>query len=188
MSFTAVAYGDAVACALDQRLEWHHLKMVGSHDPLSNGHAGPETLHIAYQVDPSGVEDSANGILQIMEERRFDVSPHHPRPSECGVSYVVIYHGPAEDPVAFVDHYIEFHVATMARFSQLEAMSIYTADRSYGSAGAGDLLICHLGFPSIAALNAALSSDIRRELREGAQAFPPFQGAVVHQAMERYRR
>ena len=50
---------------------------------------------------------------------------------------------------------------------------------------------CMLGnevvFDSLAALNAALASEMRHELRRDYQGFPPFSGPVSHHAMLRER-
>ena len=45
------------------------------------------------------------------------------------------------------------------------------------------MLICDVSFDTFDALNASLLSDVRKELREDYQQFPPFTGDPVHSAM-----
>jgi len=175
-------------------VDWRVWTAAASHDPLDTGHDDPPpqwTLTLLTETDDRAREIGAGlrtlladrgATVQVMDEHRYVVGEKQKTIHDCAVSYFVVYHGPAVDPAAFVDHYLDHHVPTMARLPEIEAMSIFVPPEP--DAG-GDLLVCQVCFASLDRLNAALASPIRHELRQGAQAFPAFEGPPVHQAMLR---
>lgn len=181
--------------------EWRLWTAAASHDPLSAGH-GDTTPRWALTgladsdeaagdagADLRAVLAALSGqgaTVQVMDEHRYVVGAEPRTIHDCPVAYFVVYRGPAADPAGFVDHYLDHHVPTMARLPEIQAMSIFTPPvfESGGRPGA-DLLVCQVGFDSLDLLNAALASPIRQELRQGAGAFPSFEGPPVHQAMVR---
>jgi uncharacterized protein (TIGR02118 family) len=100
------------------------------------------------------------------------------------VSYFVIYEGSAS--AAFADYYLDRHVPLVRRFPGLRALSVLTPMTHrdpYLVPEAGPLLVTHMTFDDVAALeNAALSQE-RMAARADVANFPPFQGSVTHQAL-----
>lgn len=104
------------------------------------------------------------------------------------VAYQVNYHRPAADEAAFLAHYRSRHPPILLRLPGLRGLQLgLPIDWSpvAGIATADRLLFCEVSFDSLAALNAALASQIRRELRRDFATFPPFSGPVTHYAMRR---
>jgi uncharacterized protein (TIGR02118 family) len=178
--------------------DWRLWTAAASHDPLSTGHddTTPRWALTGLTDSDAAAGEAGAGLraalaghgmtLQVMDEHRYVVGEDQRGIHDCPVAYFVVYHGPAADPAAFIDHYLDHHVPTMARLPEIQAMSIFTPQvLQPGGKPGTDLLVCQVGFDSVDLLNAALASPVRQELRQGAGAFPPFKGPPVHQAMVR---
>lgn len=110
------------------------------------------------------------------------------------VSYFVRYDIKARDEKAFLDHYRKKHVPILARWPGMRRVVLHTSvavkDSFQVNEGRTPLL-AQLEFESQADLERALQSPQRAEARLDFQKFPPFEGAVTHQAMaseEAWRR
>lgn len=101
------------------------------------------------------------------------------------VSYFVRYEGAAADFEAFADYYRRHHVRVLAGMPGIRRIVLHTPvawvdpfpvkpDRF--------LLIAQMVFDSREALERALESQARAMAREDFENFPPFEGAVYHQA------
>jgi uncharacterized protein (TIGR02118 family) len=100
------------------------------------------------------------------------------------VSYFVRYE--VESSEEFLRYYREQHVPILARWPGLQRVVLHTpvewSDPSPVDRGRIALL-AQLEFQSVEAMNAALAAPERAAARRDFQAFPPFEGHVVHQAM-----
>jgi uncharacterized protein (TIGR02118 family) len=102
-------------------------------------------------------------------------------------SYFVRYEIRTPDLGAFLAHYRERHVPILARWPGMRRVVLHTAAEWHdpqpvhrGTA----VLLAQLEFESREALEAAMRSPERAEAREDFKRFPPFEGSVVHQAMD----
>lgn len=130
-----------------------------------------------------------SAVAELMEAEAFPVNGRIPERT-APVSYVVRYHRPAEDERAFVAHYREKHPPILARFPGIRYVACYYPVAWHDETeipAAGYMLGNEVVFDSVEALNAALASDIRHELREDFHTFPPFTGRNTHFAMTRKR-
>lgn len=119
--------------------------------------------------------------------RRFDVPA--PRPAAdpgpwC--TYLVAYEGPAEDANAWMHHYLTQHPPLMRQLPGLRELEICTSIDAV--AFVPGPRVRHLqrnkvAFDSTAALDAALQSPVREQMRRDFAGFPPYAGRVVHHAM-----
>ncbi len=121
---------------------------------------------------------------QAMLLRDFPV-PGRP-PGETCCSYVVTYEGEAEDANAWLSHYLAHHPAIMAGFPDIRAIMV--ASRIDWCSGVGwtrarALQRNRVVFDDPAALDAALASPVRHEMRADFHALPPFYGRTTHHAM-----
>jgi len=119
---------------------------------------------------------------QAMTVRSFAV----PEPKAPGCTYLVAYQGEAEDLNAWLGHYLDSHIPTMARFPGLRELEVYTR-LDWVSAlpwrRVNFMQRNKVAFDSAEALTAALHSPVRHEMRADFKAFPPFSGPVTHFAM-----
>lgn len=101
------------------------------------------------------------------------------------VSYFVRYEGRAQSQAAFLDYYRQGHVPVLARLPGILKIVLHTPvawrdpfpvqpDRF--------ALIAQMIFAGPEELEAALQSDARALARDDFANFPPFAGAVYHQA------
>jgi uncharacterized protein (TIGR02118 family) len=125
---------------------------------------------------------NADVTQQAMTVRRFPV----PEPAQPGCTYLVAYEGEAEDLNAWLAHYLDSHIPTMARFPGLRELEVYTR-LDWVSAlpwrRVDFMQRNKVAFDSADALTAALHSPVRHEMRADFKAFPPFSGPVTHFAM-----
>jgi uncharacterized protein (TIGR02118 family) len=140
---------------------------------------------LAAFLDPQCFPRLAGCVLthQAMAVRRFPVPvPGSVQPGETRCSYLVGYEGPAEDFNAWIGHYIDSHPPIMARFPGIRDIEIYTRldyrcdlpmPRSY------TMQRNKVVFDSVDALDTALASPERHELRDDFERLPPFNGAVL---------
>jgi uncharacterized protein (TIGR02118 family) len=126
---------------------------------------------------------------ELMTEDRYPVASDTAMSGPHGtVSYFVLYDGPAADEAAFRDYYHANHPPILGRLPGVRSTMLGTPvdwRDPLGIADAGHMHLCDISFDSPAALNAALASSVRTELREDFGRFPPCEGAVIHQAMVR---
>jgi len=103
------------------------------------------------------------------------------------VSYFVIYEGNAAGSAGFVDYYLGRHVDLVRRFPGLRALSVLTPlayDDPYLGREHGPLLVTHMTFDDVAALERAALSEARLAARADVANFPPFDGRATYQAMQ----
>jgi len=102
------------------------------------------------------------------------------------VSYFVRYDIEVPDVAAFVRRYREVHVAVVARWPGLRAVTLHTplAWRDPFPVNPGKaVLMAQLEFDTQADLERAFASRERAEAREDFKRFMAFEGTVTHQAM-----
>jgi uncharacterized protein (TIGR02118 family) len=129
-------------------------------------------------------------------ERRFypvgvDAAP---APLQAPFSYVVRYHRPADDEVAFVQNYLATHPAIEAKLPGIRSIICYIPlGEMHGDAleeglPPADYMIGNeVVFDNVGAFNAAMASPVRDELRADYRAFPRFTGVNTHYPMIRRR-
>lgn len=130
-------------------------------------------------------------VQQTMAVRRYAVPEPAPTrgigaeaPAQC--TYMVSYEGPADDMNAWLRHYIDSHPPIMGRFPGIREIEIYSRMDSCNTLGVpfvAPMQRNKVVFDSPAALNAALASPVRHEMRADFKAFPPYQGANFHYPM-----
>jgi uncharacterized protein (TIGR02118 family) len=125
---------------------------------------------------------------QAMLAREFSV-PDPLFRTEPGVpycTYQVAYEGMAEDLNLWLSHYVAHHIPLMARFPGIRGLEMFTR-LDWCSAlpwrRVGFMQRNKVVFDSAAALNAALQSPIRAEMRADFHRFPPFTGETTHYPM-----
>jgi len=121
---------------------------------------------------------------QVMAVRRFPVPDPGTQPADdprC--TYLVSYEGPADDLNAWLGHYIDSHPPIMARFPGIREIEIYTRMDYRGAlpvARSNAMQRNKVVFDSPDALNAALASPVRHDMRADFKNFPAFSGANLH--------
>ena len=120
-------------------------------------------------------------VQQAMVLRHFAV-PSLP-PSETCCTYVVTYDGEADDANAWLSHYLAHHPAIMGRFPGIRGIMV--ASRMDWCSGvawprANALQRNRVVFDDAVALDGALASPVRHEMRADFRALPPFHGRVTH--------
>ncbi len=125
---------------------------------------------------------------QVMYARPYPVldAVYRPDGDEPPCSYLVHYPGAAEDFNRWLDYYLDHHPQIMKRFPRIREIEIYTR------VGWRDSLPWErvdymqrnrLIFDSAGALEAALHSPVRHDMRADFEKFPPFTGSNVHYPM-----
>lgn len=126
---------------------------------------------------------------EIMHDTQYPVADDPAGKAPSGpLSYYVFYQGPAQDRRAFIGYYEKNHPPLLGLLPGIRTTVLYTpTDRGppLEIAHAGHILICDVSFASSDALNAALDSQVRKDLRDDYHKFPKFEGPVVHQAMKK---
>lgn len=122
---------------------------------------------------------------QAMYVRTYSVDDPKVR-GERPCSYVVHYPGPAADMNAWLGHYIAGHPPVMRKFPGIRHIEILT--RVDWVTALPFTPVAHMQrnrvmFDSAEALEAALQSEVRHELRADFHTFPPFEGGNHHYAM-----
>jgi uncharacterized protein (TIGR02118 family) len=122
---------------------------------------------------------------------------HHPvageaeaNPLVAPFSYSVRYHRPAEDEARFVDFYVDSHPPILGRLPGIRNVICYLplpGIRAADLPSADYMLGNEVVFDTLDAFNAAMASEVRRELRADFKRFPPFSGANTHYPMDRRR-
>ena len=148
---------------------------------------------LAWLAAPNALE-SLDGLVptqQAMVTRRIEPLGSEPRVvgisqerSQC--AYLVTYPGPAEDWNAWASHYIEAHGPLMARFPGIHEVEIHTPVHWCSGlpiARAEAMLRNRVVFDDAPALERALNSPIRHEMRADFARFPAYAGGNTHFAM-----
>jgi uncharacterized protein (TIGR02118 family) len=174
----------------------------GAHDPYLHAEASPRcTLQLYFDsidalehvlreggnahslVNLTGLKE-CDLTQQVMAVRRFPVpDPGSQLSDEPSCTYLVSYEGPAEDLNGWLGHYIDSHPPIMARFPGIREIEIYTRMDYRGAlpvARSNAMQRNKVVFDSPDALNAALASPVRHEMRADFKNFPPFSGANLH--------
>lgn len=98
-------------------------------------------------------------------------------------SYVVHYPGPAEDLNLWLTHYIAGHPPIMRRFPGIRSIEILSRVDWCGALPferVNHIQRNRILFDSAQALEAALQSSVRHEMRADFHTFPPFEGGNKH--------
>ncbi len=125
---------------------------------------------------------------QAMLMRAFAVPDpvHRAAPGGLPCSYLVSYPGPAEDLNEWLSFYITHHPVPMAKFPGIRELEVHTRIDWHGFLPwprANAMLRNRVAFDSEAALEAALASPVRHEMRADYKRFPPFSGGNTHHPM-----
>jgi uncharacterized protein (TIGR02118 family) len=135
--------------------------------------------------------DEVTAVHDAMEQRFYPVAGEaKPGPLKAPVSYVVRYQRPAENESEFIAHYVDHHPQIQARFPGIRSIMCYVPipwRDPTPITPASYLLGNEVVFDSVEALEAALNSPVRHELREDFKRFPKFAGKNTHYAMRRTR-
>jgi len=152
--------------------------------------AGPDFRATVIAPSPAP-PDKVTAVHDAMEQRFYPVAGEtRPGPLEAPISYVVRYQRPAENEAEFVAHYVEHHPQIQSRFPGIRSIMCYLPVRWSDPTPitpANYMLGNEVVFDSVEALDAALNSPVRHELREDFKRFPKFQGKNTHYAMRRTR-
>jgi hypothetical protein len=107
-------------------------------------------------------------------------------PGEPYCTYLVSYEGEAEDLNAWHSHYLENHTRHMAMFPGIRELEVYTRLDWVSALPWARLNFMQrnkVAFDSADALNHALNSPVRHDMRADFRAFPRFTGPNKHYAM-----
>jgi hypothetical protein len=160
-------------------------------DPFLDDGAPPATVAQLYFDSIPDLEAAAAAVArdwlgaEAMRVRSFPVpEPRMPAGAYC--TYLVAYEGPAQDEAAWHAHYLEDHPPLMARLPGIRELEVYLP--LAWRCPAGLLPRRHLqrnkvAFDSPEALNAALASAVRADMRASYARLPPFSGRVTHYPM-----
>jgi uncharacterized protein (TIGR02118 family) len=122
---------------------------------------------------------------QAMLARRFAVpDPALQAAPHC--TYLVSYEGMAEDLNLWLAHYLAHHIPMMVLFPGIRAVEVFTRIDWCGALPWQRVDFMQRNkvvFDSPEALNAALNSPIRDEMRADFHKFPPFRGKNTHYSM-----
>jgi hypothetical protein len=126
---------------------------------------------------------SAIASHHAMLTRRYPVAAPADGSADSLLSYMVEYEGPAKDENAWHLFYVEGHPPLLAKFPGIRKIEIYTPA----------VVISALPFAvrrtmqrnktvwdHPEAMNAAMASPVRAELRKDFHKFPEFEGAATH--------
>jgi hypothetical protein len=130
----------------------------------------------------------AEASQQAMLVRPFRVPDPALRtpPGEPYCTYLVSYEGEADDLNAWHSHYLENHTRHMAMFPGIRELEVYTRLDWISAQPWRQLNFMQrnkVAFDSPAALQAALNSPVRDEMRADFNTFPTFSGPNTHFAM-----
>ncbi|HEX2565399.1 MAG TPA: EthD family reductase [Burkholderiales bacterium] len=160
-----------------------------AHDPFLDDGAPPQLVLQLYFASLPELEQAATRVTwpqslvsyEAMLVRRYPVRDSGAGEPWC--TYLVRYEGPAQDPHAWLAHYLAHHPALMARLPGIRELEIYTALDWVGAMPGERLRSLQrnkVAFENPGALNAALDSPERRAMRADYAALPPFSGRVLH--------
>jgi uncharacterized protein (TIGR02118 family) len=160
-------------------------------DPFLDDGAPPGGVTQLYFDSIAALEAAAAKLggeadAEAMQVHRFAVPhPWHRTPARY-CTYLVAYEGPAQDEPAWLAYYLEHHPPLMARLPNIRELEICTPVD--WRCPPQRRRVRHLqrnkvAFDSRAALEAALASPVRNEMRADFARFPPYSGRVTHYAM-----
>jgi uncharacterized protein (TIGR02118 family) len=160
-------------------------------DPFLDDGAAPARVLQLYFDSVGALEAAAAQVgvpaeAEAMQVHRFAVPQPWQRmpPSYC--TYLVAYEGPADDESAWLAYYLEHHPPLMAKLPQIRELEIYTPVDwrcSQPLKRVRHLQRNKVAFDSREALEAALASPVRTEMRTDFASFPSYRGRVTHFAM-----
>lgn len=138
-------------------------------------------------ADPTALPSLASAVVtqQAMLARPYPVDDAAIA-GEPWCSYLVAYPGPAADFNLWLDFYLAHHPGIMRRFPGIREIEICTRLDwiSFLPFGRDDAMQRNkVVFDSPAALDAALNSPVRNEMRSDFHRFPPFAGGSTHYPM-----
>lgn len=136
---------------------------------------------------PAGLALTADA----MERRFYSVAAENEAmPLSAPFSYSVRYHRPAEDEARFVKFYLDNHPPLLGRLPGVRNVICYLPMSGVAVTclpSADYMLGNEVVFDAPEAFNAAMASEVRRELRADFKRFPPFAGQNTHYPMARRR-
>lgn len=149
--------------------------------------AGTSGFTSMFYGDALGLEPDLRISLGMFEVLATPVAGEpETRPRTAGLSFVVRYYGPAENPAAFQKFYTANHPPILARFPDIRNVFCYvplvlpSTDIPHSEILLGNEVV----FDDLAHLNVALRSDVLVSLRADSANFPSF-GHSTHHAMMR---
>lgn len=152
--------------------------------------AASRTGHLRVLTARDGLPAIANAeaAQQAMLVRSFAVPEPQfaTAPGAPHCTYLVSYEGEAEDLNAWHTHYLENHTGHMATFPKIRELEVYTRLDWVSALPWPRLNFMQRNkvvFDSAAALDAALNSPVRHEMRADFKTFPRFSGPNNHYAM-----
>ena len=174
-----------------------------AHDPFLDDGTPPALVLECYfsSIEPMEAALAADGHFAALRDVAFTqqamLARHYPVPDPAfrtpagapHCTYLVAYQGAAEDLNLWLSHYIAHHPPIMARFPGIRQIEISTRiDWCSGLAWprADAMQRNKVVFDSANALDAALNSPVRDEMRADFHTFPPFSGPVTHYAMNTF--
>jgi hypothetical protein len=139
-------------------------------------------------IAPSPAPPDAVAVTHAaMEQHFYPVAGEtKPAPLKAPVSYVVRYQRPAENEAEFVAYNVKQHPPLLGIRNVMCYLPIAWTDPT-PIAPSDYMLGNEVVFDSVEALEAALNSPMRHELREDFKTFPKFAGRNTHYAMRRTR-
>ncbi|MGB8436998.1 MAG: hypothetical protein WCE38_22360 [Burkholderiales bacterium] len=153
-------------------------------------HALARDGHLQELAAPAALPSLAGAQVtqQAMLMRTFSVPDpvYRTAPGALPCSYLVSYPGPAEDLNEWLSFYIAHHPVPMAKFPGIRELEVQTRIDWCGSLPwprANAMLRNRVAFDSEVALEAALASPVRHEMRADYKRFPPFSGGNTHHPM-----
>lgn len=145
------------------------------------------TGHLQALAEPDVMPSLAGAQItqQAMLLRTFAVPDpaYRTEPGALPCSYLVSYPGPAENLNEWLSFYITHHPVPMAKFPGIRALEVHTRIDWHGFLPwprANAMLRNRVAFDSELALEAALASPVRHEMRADYKRFPPFSGGNTH--------
>ncbi len=171
---------------------------AAAHDPYLDDGPPPALALQLYFADIADLESACarDGALQrlppfhgaditqqAMLARKYPVPEPAP---DLACTYLVAYTGAAEDMNAWLSHYIDHHVPLMRRFPAIRGIEICTRIDycSFLSFRRVEYMQRNKNvFDSPEALNAAINSPVRHEMRADFHKFPAFSGPTLHYPM-----
>jgi uncharacterized protein (TIGR02118 family) len=164
-----------------------------AHDPYLDDGAAPQDVAQVYFDTLEALEEAARGLRQgtaeAMQVHRFDVPHPWTRIPQRWCTYLVAYEGPADDEAAWLSHYLGHHPPLMAKLPGIRELEIYTPLEwrcPPQLRRVRHLQRNKVAFDSREALEAALASPVRMEMRADFARFPRYAGRVTHYAMASY--
>jgi len=159
-------------------------------DPYLDDGAPPRRVVQLYFDSLAELEAAAASLdgrwrAEAMAVHAFAVP--HPGASRC--TYLVAYEGPAEDEKTWQAHYLAHHPPIMARLPGIRELEVTLPLEWHCPPRLERMRHMQrnkVAFDSAEALEAALASPVRAEMRKDYARLPRFSGRVTHYAMTTY--